>query len=243
MSIWKPHGWTLHGDGTHVQPGAVVKPEERLAWPLTIGIGMQHVVAMFGATFLVPLMTGFPPATTLFFSAIGTVTFLLLTANRLPSYLGSSFAFIAPIQAATTSGGMGAALGGVFIAGALLAGVGALAHFAGTRWIDALMPPIVTGTIVALIGFNLAPAAWGNVEQAPITAIITLTAIILITVLFRGIIGRLSILLGVAVGYIAAVWRDEVGFRDVRGAAWIGLAEVTAAGFELAGMGSVMALV
>ncbi|HLS04637.1 MAG TPA: solute carrier family 23 protein [Actinomycetales bacterium] len=237
MSIWKPHGWTLHGDGTHVQPGAVVKPEERLAWPLTIGIGMQHVVAMFGATFLVPLMTGFPPATTLFFSAIGTVTFLLLTANRLPSYLGSSFAFIAPIQAATTSGGMGAALGGVFIAGALLAGVGALAHFAGTRWIDALMPPIVTGTIVALIGFNLAPAAWGNVEQAPITAIITLTAIILITVLFRGIIGRLSILLGVAVGYIAAVWRDEVDFSDVKEAAWIGLPEFTAPVFQISVLG------
>jgi len=192
---------------------------------------------MFGATFLVPLMTGFPPATTLFFSAIGTVTFLLLTANRLPSYLGSSFAFIAPIQAATTSGGMGAALGGVFIAGALLAGVGALAHFAGTRWIDALMPPIVTGTIVALIGFNLAPAAWGNVEQAPITAIITLTAIILITVLFRGIIGRLSILLGVAVGYIAAVWRDEVDFSDVKEAAWIGLPEFTAPVFQISVLG------
>src|SRR5690625_7478856 len=81
MSTWKPRGWTLHGDGTHVQPGAVVRPQERLAWPLTIGIGMQHVVAMFGATFLVPLLTGFPPATTLFFSAIGTVTFLLLTGR------------------------------------------------------------------------------------------------------------------------------------------------------------------
>src|SRR5690625_2329703 len=140
MSTWKPRGWTLHGDGTHVQPGAVVRPQERLAWPLTIGIGMQHVVAMFGATFLVPLLTGFPPATTLFFSAIGTVTFLLLTGNRLPSYLGSSFAFIAPLGAATASGGHAVALGGVVIDGELVADVGALTTFAATRWIDALMP-------------------------------------------------------------------------------------------------------
>jgi len=237
MSIWKPHGWTLHGDGTHVKPGAVVKPEERLAWPLTIGIGMQHVVAMFGATFLVPLLTGFPPATTLFFSAIGTVLFLLLTANRLPSYLGSSFAFIAPLSAATASGGHAVALGGVVVAGALLAAVGAIAHFAGTRWIDALMPPIVTGTIVALIGFNLAPAAWDNVQLAPVTALVTLGSIILITVLFRGILGRLSILLGVAVGYVVAVLRDEVDFSEVKEAAWIGLPEFTAPVFDVSVLG------
>ena len=89
--------WTLHGTGRSVSPGTAVAPEERLTWPRTIGIGMQHVVAMFGATFLVPVITGFSPATTLFFSAVGTVTFLLITGNRLPSYLGSSFAFIAPI--------------------------------------------------------------------------------------------------------------------------------------------------
>ena len=91
--------WRLHGDGRHVAPGDVVTPRERLAWPRTISIGAQHVVAMFGATFLVPLLTGFPPATTLFFSGIGTVLFLVITAGRVPSYLGSSFAFIAPITA------------------------------------------------------------------------------------------------------------------------------------------------
>ena len=90
-------GWSLHGDGKTVAPGNVVGPLERLSWGRTISIGAQHVVAMFGATFLVPLITGFPPATTLFFSGIGTILFLLLTAGRVPSYLGSSFAFIAPI--------------------------------------------------------------------------------------------------------------------------------------------------
>ena len=93
--------WSLHGDGRTVAPDAIVLPEERLAWPLTIGIGAQHVIAMFGATFLVPVITGFPPSTTLLFSGIGTLLFLTITRNRVPSYLGSSFAFIAPITAST----------------------------------------------------------------------------------------------------------------------------------------------
>lgn len=105
-------GWSVHGDGKTISPGTVVAPDERLSWPRTIGIGMQHVVAMFGATFLVPLITGFSPQTTLFFSAIGTLGFLLITRNRVPSYLGSSFAFIAPIGAATASGGQSVAVGG-----------------------------------------------------------------------------------------------------------------------------------
>ena len=85
--------WTLHGNGT-LEPGAVVAPEERLGWGKMFGLGAQHVVAMFGATFLVPLITGFPIPATLFFSGLGTILFLVITQNKLPSYLGSSFAFI-----------------------------------------------------------------------------------------------------------------------------------------------------
>src|SRR5690625_4131136 len=118
--------WTLHGDGRTIAPDAIVKPEERLTWPLTIGIGAQHVVAMFGATFLVPLLTGFPPSTTLLFSGLGTLLFLVITANKVPSYLGSSFAFIAPITASIEADSMGAALGGVMITGLLLAALGLL---------------------------------------------------------------------------------------------------------------------
>src|SRR5690242_1225924 len=170
--------WTLHGDGRTVREGEIVRPDERLAWPATIGLGMQHVVAMFGATFLVPLLTGFPPTTTLFFSGVGTVLFLVVTGNRLPSYLGSSFAFIAPITAATTSHGPGGALFGLLAVGVLLALVGALVVVTGTGWIDALMPPVVAGAIVALIGLNLAPVAKSNFEQGPWVALITLVAVI-----------------------------------------------------------------
>lgn len=154
-------GWTLHGNGKDVAPDEVVAPGERLNWPATMAMGVQHVVAMFGATFLVPTLTGFPVPTTLLFSGIGTILFLLITRNRMPSYLGSSFAFIAPITAATASGAIGSALAGVVAVGVLLAIVGIVVQVAGIRWVDALMPPVVAGAIVALIGFNLAPTAWG----------------------------------------------------------------------------------
>lgn len=229
--------WKLHGTGTSIPPGEVVLPKERLSWPRTIGIGSQHVVAMFGATFLVPLITGFPPSTTLFFTAIGTFIFFLMTAGRLPSYLGSSFALIVPIMAVTKSLGASYALGGIIATGAVLALIGLIVHFAGVRWIDALMPPIVTGAIVALIGFNLAPAAWGWVKEAPLTAVITIVSILLITVLFKGIIGRLSILLGVLIGYVAAVLQNEVDFTDIGKAAWFGLPEFIAPQFSVGTLG------
>ncbi len=230
-------GWKIHGDGKRVEPGAVVSTDERLSWPRTIGIGMQHVVAMFGATFLVPLLTGFSPATTLFFSAIGTIGFLLITRNRLPSYLGSSFAFIAPITAASASGGQSVAVGGILVTGLVLALIGVVVHFAGPRWIDVTMPPIVTGTIVALIGLNLAPAAWNNFKVFPVTAFVTLASIILITVLFKGIVGRLAILFGVIIGYVVATIRGEVDFAPVSDASWFGLPEFVTPTFDVAVLG------
>ena len=221
--------WTLHGDGRTIQPGAVVRPDERLGWPGTIAIGAQHVVAMFGATFLVPLLTGFPVSTTLLFSGVGTLIFLLLTRNKLPSYLGSSFAFIAPItafnagQRLETGEQISQALVGVMVAGALLAGFGLLVQALGIWWIEKLMPPVVAGSIVALIGLNLAPAAWNNFQVQPLIAVLTLAAVIIFSVFFRGFLGRISIFLGVAFGYVIAALMGEVDFSGVADAAWIGL--------------------
>jgi len=220
--VSKLFSWKLHGNGKTLKKGEVVGPDERLTWPRTVGIGMQHIVAMFGATFLVPLLTGFSPATTLFFSAIATLLFLFITRNKVPSYLGSSFAFIAPVVAAK-SGSIGAATFGIMATGILLALVGLLVMKVGSRWINVLMPPVVTGAIVALIGLNLAPAAYTNFQVSPITAVVTLSAIVLIAAIFKGMIGRLSILLGVVIGYICAVCRGEVDFSGVAHAAWFGL--------------------
>lgn len=239
--------WTLHGDGTSIAPGEVVSPSERLTWPRTIGIGIQHVVAMFGATFLVPLLTGFDPSTTLFFTGFGTLLFLLITAGRLPSYLGSSFALIAPIGAVTgyvAGGGQtiddhlaSLAQGGIIMAGGSLFVIGLIVHFAGAAWIDKLMPPVVTGAIVSLIGFNLAPSAWNNVKTAPLTATVTIVSILLITVLFKGIIGRLAILIGVLIGYATACIRGEVDFSAIANADWVGAPAFRAPAFDLSLMG------
>ncbi|WP_125130160.1 solute carrier family 23 protein [Microbacterium sp. 10M-3C3] len=243
MALWK-----LHGNGRTVEPGAVVRPDERLSWPATIAVGVQHVIAMFGATFLVPVLTGFPVSTTLLFSGVGTLLFLLITRNKLPSYLGSSFAFIAPVTAATATQGMGSALAGIVAVGVLLAAVGVIVQFAGLGWIDTLMPPVVAGAIVALIGFNLAPVAWQNFQVQPLVGTVTLVAVVLFAVLFRGFLGRISIVLGVVVGYVFAVivqlstGEQLIDFQAVSDAAWLGLPEFHIADFASPGTWSVIAM-
>jgi uracil-xanthine permease len=241
--------WTVHGDGQHLGPTEVVAPDERLTWNRTISIGMQHVIAMFGATFLVPLITGFPPTTTIFFSGVGTLLFIAMTIGRgqhlgLPSYTGSSFAFISPVIAAQTHGGMAVALGGIFAAGAVLFVIGFFVDRFGSGWITVVMPPAVTGAIVALIGLNLAPVAVQNwtgytggdgkwVEGQPVTATITLAAIVLCTVMFKGFLGRISILLGVIIGYLVAWPQDQLSSLkpNLNAADWFGTPDFTGPSF------------
>jgi uracil-xanthine permease len=237
--------WTIHGDGKSVAPGEVVKPGERLSWPRTIGLGGQHVVAMFGATFLVPIITGFDPSTTLLFSGIGTLLFLLVTGNRLPSYLGSSFAFISPVLAAKSGDDISTALFAIIATGFALAIVGLIVMSVGTGWIHTLMPPVVMGGVVALIGFNLAQAAWNNVinlnpggQFAPggkpvddkhlLLATVTVLAIVVIAALFRGILGRIAVLLGFVVGYLVSIALGVPNFDGVKAADWFGLPNLTA---------------
>ena len=226
----------MHGDGKSIAAGAVVSTDERLSWPRTIGVGLQHIAAMFGATFLVPIITGFPPTTTLFFSGVGTILFLIITGNKLPSYLGSSFAFLGPIgaaMAANATGGMAAALGGIVFTGAVLAAVGFAVKAAGIGWINWLMPPVVTGTIVMLIGFNLAGAAKGNFTADPLIAIITLGSIGLFTVMSKGFMSRISIFLGLVVGYLVALAMGDVKTEGITSAEWFALPTFTAPTFDM----------
>lgn len=196
---------------------------------------MQHVVAMFGATLLVPTLTGFPVNTTLLFSGIGTILFLLITRNRLPSYLGSSFAFIAPLTASQQYG-IAAQTGSILVTGLVLVAVGIVVKAAGRRVLDAVMPPAVTGAIVALIGLNLAPNAAENFASQPLVAGITLLVILLATVAGRGMVSRLSILIGVVVGWIFAALTGNLG-EDAKAAIdaapWVGLPEFHAPEFHL----------
>jgi NCS2 family nucleobase:cation symporter-2 len=189
---------------------------------------------MFGATFLVPIITGFPPTTTLFFSGIGTILFLIITGNRVPSYLGSSFAFLGPIGAAMAdkSAGMAGALGGIVFTGVVLALVGVIVKSAGIGWIDVIMPPVVTGTIVMVIGFNLAGAAKGNFTKEPLIAIITLASIALISAVSKGFLGRISIFVGIIVGYLIALIQGNVDTAGIKAASWIAAPEFTTPTFK-----------
>ncbi|MCW3006456.1 MAG: uracil-xanthine permease [Solirubrobacterales bacterium] len=231
MSAMIDRLWKLHGDG-NVRTGEVVAPDERLAMPAMFGLGAQHVLAMFGSTALVPVLTGFPVSTTLLFSGIGTLLFCLITGNRVPSYTGSSFAFIAPVIAAKTDGGIPAALGGILCAGIALFLVGLIVDRIGYRVVGFLLPPVVTGAIVALIGLNLAPVAKDQFSQQAGIALFTLAAILILTVGLRGLASQLSVFLGVVAGYVFAGILGKVDWSAVHQADWFGWPDLTTPTFN-----------
>src|ERR671933_1058807 len=151
-------GWKLHGDGGSLAPGEVVAPDERLSWGRTIGLGAQHVVAMFGATFVFPIVMGLNPQLAIMMSGIATIMFLLIVSGRVPSYLGTSASFVGAVVAIRAQGGNSSdVVGSILISGAVLAAVGLVIHFLGAQVVHRVLPPAVTGAVVMLIGFNLAP--------------------------------------------------------------------------------------
>ena len=224
--------WTL-------RTGGVIAPDERLPAAQTLALGAQHVVAMFGATVLAPLLMGFDPNVAILFSGIGTLIFFVLVGGRVPSYLGSSFAFIAVVIAATgyTGSGpnanLGVALTGIIAAGLLYVVIGAVVMIAGYRWIDVLMPPVVTGSVVAVIGLNLAPIAVKGISGNALdtwVGLATILAVGLVAVRAPGLARRLPVLLGGLAGYaIYLVCTNGAGlgkpidFGAVAAAPWIGL--------------------
>ena len=183
----------------------VVYPEDRLPWPQTILMGLQHVMAMFGATVLVPLILGFNPNTVIFFSGVATLIFLVVTGFKVPSYLGSSFSFIGSVLAVQgTSNNHGLAYAGIVMAGVIYLIIGLIVHFVGVNPIRYLLPPVVTGTVVAVIGLALASAATGNYAGEPFTATVTLLAAVGAAVYLRGFPRLLPVLIGIVVGYLVS---------------------------------------
>ncbi len=189
----------------------MVAPDEHLPWPQMIAMGVQHVVAMFGSTGLAPLLMGFDPNLCIFMSGIGTLLFFVLVGGRVPSYLGSSFAFIGLVIAVTGYGGHGpnmnisVALGGIIACGVAYALIGLIVAAVGTCWIEALMPSVVTGAIVCVIGLNLAPIAVKDVMGNNFDswmALITVLSVGAVAVFARGMAQRLLILIGLAIAYV-----------------------------------------
>jgi uracil-xanthine permease len=216
----------------------VIAPDERLPWGQTLALGVQHVFAMFGSTVLAPLLMGFDPNVAILFSGIGTLVFFLVVGGRVPSYLGSSFAFIAAVNAATGYSGSGAnphvgvALGGIIAAGVLYALVGVVVLFTGHRWIERLMPPVVTGAVVAVIGLNLAPVAIRGIGGGAFDTgigVLTILAVAAVAVYAPGMLRRLPILLGGAIGYAVYLalanglgWGAPIDFAALARAPWVG---------------------
>jgi len=222
--------WSVHGDGRRVSDGELLGARERLSWRLMLGFGAQHVAAMISATIVVPAVVGLPPATTLLFSGIGTLLFLVITRNRVPGYLGSSFAFMAPLAAAREHG-IAAQLGAVLVAGGILVVFGIAVKALGVRLLDSVLPPVVTGGLVLLVGLSMTPYAVGPIEEQPGIAAVTLGVIVFCMVLSRGLLARMSILAGVLVGWMSAIVTGRVDPDKVDAlltSPWFGLPELHA---------------
>ncbi|MCU1616511.1 MAG: uracil-xanthine permease [Frankiales bacterium] len=208
-------GWKLYEGGRTPPLGAAVAPDERLSWPRTIGIGAQHVVAMFGATFVFPIVMGLDPNLAIMMSGIATVIFLLIVNNKIPSYLGTSASFVGGVAAIRAQGGNSSdVVGSILISGVVLAIVGVIIHFAGARVVNRVLPPAVTGAVVMLIGFNLAPVVatiyW---PQDQWVALLTMAFVIVCSLVLRGFLARISILLGLLFGYAVSWLWDVLGGR------------------------------
>ncbi|GAA2480686.1 solute carrier family 23 protein [Streptomyces thermolineatus] len=247
-------GWKLHGDGRSPEPGAVVRPDERLSWGRTLGLGAQHVVAMFGATFVAPVLMGLDPNLAVMLSGVATVFFLLVTRGRVPSYLGSSLSFVGVAAIIANNGGTAGTLtGALLVVGVVLCAVGLAVRSLGARIVHAVLPPAVTGAVVMLIGFNLAPVAAGTYwPQDQWTALATMLFTGFALVALRGFWNRIAIFLGLVFGYalswvldrtmgqihspdasgkVVDHWRLDLS--GVAQADWIGLPTLHAPSFEL----------
>jgi uracil-xanthine permease len=228
--------------------GAVIAPDERLPWLQTGAMGVQHVIAMFGATVLAPILMGFNPNIAILMSGIGTLIFYFVTGGKVPSYLGSSFAFIGVVIAASGYAGKGpnaniaVALGGIVACGVLYIVIGAIVQAIGTGWIERFMPPVVTGAVVAVIGLNLANVPIKNMAAGNFDAwmqAVTFLCVGLVAVFTRGMLQRLLILVGLILATVVyAVLTNGMGLgkpMDLSGianAAWFGLPTFTAPVFS-----------
>lgn len=231
-------------DVVNPAPGEAVGPRQRLPWGKTVGVGAQHVVAMFGATFVFPLVMGLDPNLAIMFSGICTILFLLVTKNMVPSYLGTSASFVAGVAAIRAQGGDSADVtGAILVAGLVLAAVGVLVHFSGAGLIHKLLPPAVTGAVVMLIGFNLAPVVAGIYwPQDQWVALLTAAFMVVAACLFPGFWSRIAVFLALIFGYLVswlfdavfgpitsvlggateATEHDRVSWAGVKAADWIG---------------------
>lgn len=209
--------------------------QEKLPFWHTLPLSLQHLFAMFGATVLVPIIFGVDPATVLLFNGIGTLLYIFICKGKIPAYLGSSFAFISPVLMVLPKYGYGAALSGFIAVGLVFILVGIVIKIAGTKWIDIVFPPAAMGAIVAVIGLELAPVAAqmaGFIPPSGFTgaftpdpkmitvSVFTLAVTVFSSVLFRGFLAIIPVLLGILAGYILSFFMGIVDIKPILEAPW-----------------------
>ncbi|ARF15262.1 MULTISPECIES: uracil-xanthine permease family protein [Sporosarcina] len=209
-----------------------------------LALSLQHMFAMFGATILVPQLVGLSPAIALLTSGIATIVFIIVTKFQVPAYLGSSFAFIVPIQMATQSGGIGSAMIGSMFVALVYAIISLLIYKTGYNWIMKLLPPIVVGPVIMVIGLAIAPTAINmastiNVDGADVysglhfsAALVTLASAVFCLMFFKGIISLMPVLIGIVVGYIYSAFIGILDFSKVVEAKWFAVPEMLIPGVD-----------
>ena len=234
--------WKLKQEG-------VIAPDERLPLSQTIAMGLQHVVIMFGSTVLAPLLMGLNPNIAVLMSGIGTLVFFFIVGGQVPSYLGSSFAFIGVVIAATGYSGsgpnpnIGIAMSGVVACGVVYALIGLIVMKTGVKWIEKLMPPVVTGAVVMVIGLNLAPVAVKGMGTTSFEHWYATAALLIIgfaAVYLRGFLQKLLMIVGILISYVV-YWMltnvlgfgKPIDFSAIQNAAWLGVPEFTAPVFDI----------
>jgi uracil permease len=219
----------------------IIGVNDRVPVSHAIPLGIQHMMSMFGSTVLVPMLTGLHPSIAIMCSGIGTICYLLVTRNKIPSYLGSSFAFISPIVAVGATKGLDAALSGIVVAGFVYLIVAGVIKLVGTGWMDRILPPVLVGSVIVVIGVGLSATAVkmalnsstdSFVATGAIVAGITLLSAVVFSSM-SGLIGTVPVLLAIVVGYLSACFAGLVDFQPVIDAAWVGLPTFTFPRFDM----------
>ena len=219
----------------------LIQVEEKVPPKLLIPLSIQHMFAMFGASVLVPFLFGINPAVVLFMNGVGTILFILITKGKAPAYLGSSFAFIAPAGIVISKFGYSYALGGFVAVGFCGCILALIIYKFGSDWIDVVLPPAAMGPVVALIGLELSGTAASNagmldeklISGNVIVFLVTLGVAVFGSVLFRGFLGVIPILIAIIAGYAAAIICGIVDFTEVSQAAWLALPNFSTPKFNL----------
>ena len=219
----------------------IIQVEEKVPFQLLLPLSIQHMFAMFGASVLVPFIFGISPAIVLFMNGLGTLLFIFITKGKAPAYLGSSFAFLAPAGIVIANFGYEYALGGFVAVGFCGCVLALIVYKFGTDWIDVVLPPAAMGPVVALIGLELSGTAASNaglLEETInpanlIVFLVTLGVAVFGSILFRGFLSVIPILIAVLAGYGAAVACGIVSFEAVAAAPWFALPDFTLPKFNL----------